>query len=85
MNDDAILWEAVRQAQRKAGRRGLAIGQSVCHPQEPKCMELLEVRDDGTAIIGWEAERREFPLSELFDPNVAKDIACRLVLGGGFS
>lgn len=85
--DDVALWEGVRRAEQSAR---LTVGDTVCHRDEPYAMTLLEVRGE-TAICAWgnspemvrvAPELREYPLSSLFDPNVARDYAVSFVMLG---
>ncbi len=66
--------EAVRRAQQIGG---LKVGDTVAHPSEPITCTLLEIKGD-SAVIGYQDIRHEFPLRELFDPNVAMKEAHRI-------
>jgi hypothetical protein len=81
MKHAEIINRAVKEAQVVAQREGLRIGQTVAHPDEPITCELTGFGGTQlmpTGIIEYEDLRREFPLNELFDPNVAKEIALRI-------
>lgn len=69
-----IIKQAVRRAQQIARQSGLKLGDTVAHPDEPIACELLAINGE-MALIGWQELRREVPLNELFDPNVAKQEA----------
>lgn len=63
----------IARAQEIAKREGLRIGQTVAHPSDRTVYALKEIKYD-IAVV-WlpdqENTAKEFPLSELFDPNVA--------------
>ena len=78
MKHKKTIAQAVRRAQIIAQHDGLKVGDIVAHPSEPITCELLEVRGD-MAVIGWGSVLREFPLRELFVPNVARDEAFKIL------
>jgi len=88
VTNDKIIREAVKKAQEEAMSQGLKIGTTAAHPSDKMTYELLAV--EGTiAIVGLSAEqskagqevRKQFPLNELFDPNVALKYACLIKAG----
>ncbi|HUD04954.1 MAG TPA: hypothetical protein VMR59_03135 [Patescibacteria group bacterium] len=88
---DAIIEEAVKQAQQFALDHPFQIGAGVAHPEDPIVYELRQI-DDGTdvATIGYfDKEKgedivRQCPLGELFDPRVAFEIAMAIKMGKKF-
>ena len=74
--EDAIL---LAQAQFRIAleHEPLKIGQLVAHPDEATACEVTEILPDGTVIIAWEPGRVRVvvPVAELFDPNVAMQLA----------
>lgn len=70
--DERYIWQGVKKAQEIACQEGLKVGRRVAHPSDRKTYELKEIKG-GIAIV-WLKQRgtnKEFPLNELFDPNVA--------------
>lgn len=78
---DPKIREAVTQAQQFALKKPLRIGALVAHPNELVGFELRSVDEKGIATVGCpdpvtrQDVIKQFPLAELFDPNVAGDIA----------
>lgn len=82
MNNDETIKEAVRRAQKIAQKNGFEPGQAVAHPSDPYIYEFIR-KSGSVAIVGLSTKKsptkkqieKEFPLAELFDPNVAVDLA----------
>lgn len=74
-----IIREAVSRAQKLLAERRAFIGETVCHPNEPVTMELLEVNGD-IATIGYQDRKLCVPVLELFNPNDAGSIASEIEL-----
>ena len=73
-NNEEILQYGIKKAQEIARQEELKIGQTVAHPDDKMTFALKEIKGD-TAVVwlpGQEDTAKEFPLGELFDPNVAR-------------
>jgi len=73
-NDEEFFWQGVKKAQEVARQEGFKIGQTIAHPDDTMTYALKEIK--GNVAVVWlpgkEETAKEFPLDELFDPNVAK-------------
>ena len=91
MTEDELIKRGVREAQRIAPDEGLEVGQVVAHPDDELIYALKDVKGD-TAIVWLSKDMsptgeeiiKEFPLCELFDPNVALNIAVKTNLEENF-
>lgn len=78
MNNDRLISEAVRRAQREARAQGLRVGTTVAVPYDPVAYELLSVTGE-TATVGHADVQREYPVIDLFDANRARSIALQML------
>lgn len=73
---DEIYNETIIRAQEIARKEGLEIGQTVAHPSEDMTYVLKEIKGDQAVV--WIPDQKnsvkQFPLNELFDPNIAEKI-----------
>jgi len=74
---EEIYQIGIKRAQEIGKKEGLKIGQVVVHPNEDMAYELKEIIDERALVWlpGQEETIKEFPLEELFDPNVAREQA----------
>jgi hypothetical protein len=77
MNTKQIIDEAVKRAQVIARTNGITVGATVAHPSYKLTCELIEVKGD-IAILEVNGNFLEFPSDEIFDVNLAKDIALQI-------
>jgi len=79
MTNKEIIDEAVRRAQIEAGGV-FSFGQTVAHPTDKLIYEFMGIGNSSeSGVVGLEGGiEKEFPLSELFDPNIAKRIALEI-------
>lgn len=79
--DSEIRAEATRRAQQNYRQRGCHVGDTVAHPSVPRTF-IVEAIGGGVALVrlakkadtGGEPVRRRFPIAELYDPAVARDL-----------
>lgn len=79
--------KGIKATREKAKKEGVAIGSVIVHPSRGLCFSLREVKGD--IAVGYiPAENsptgqeivEEFPLDEVFDPNVANEMFMELVI-----
>lgn len=83
---EEIYQIGIKRAQEIGKKEGLKIGQVVVHPSEDMAYELKKIIG-GMALVwlpGQEETIKEFPLDELFDPNVAREEAFQETVKRGF-
>lgn len=81
MSNEAVFEYVIRRAQEHARQNGLSIGQPVAHSSDDMTYCLISVDGDVATVEipanksrnGKKVEKK-FPLNELFDPNVARDL-----------
>lgn len=74
---EEIQKEAIEYAQKVARDQGLTPGQVVAHPDDPVTHKLKDIKGDVATVLVKKPSRageveKQFPLDELFDPNVAE-------------
>lgn len=84
-SSERYLIEAVEVAQRMAREKGLALGSTVCHPDDDHIYILRETNGNIATVKtsvehspGEKEITKEFPLDELFELNTAKGVAFRI-------
>jgi len=77
MNNKQIIAKAVEKAQIIARTNGITIGAMVAHPSYELACELVEIKEN-VAVLEVNGNFLEFPLDEIFDVNLARDIALQI-------
>ena len=88
MRTEELIQKGVARAQEIARANGLKIGDVVAHPSDKMTYELFSI-DGDVANVSISAEasetgeevKNQFPLNELFDPNVALNEAFKAKFG----
>src|SRR5262245_7445101 len=77
---------AIKKAQQVAQKHGLREGDLVSHPSDEKTYQIIAVEGGWATVLlrfepsaAGEEIRREFPISELYDPNTARQISRRML------
>ena len=75
-----IIEQAMARAQIITADRGYYIGQTICRPSQKITCKLTKI-DCDMGTIEYKEIKQIFPLSELFDPNIAVDEALKIQRG----
>ncbi len=74
MNNEQIIAKAVEKSQVIARTNGITIGAIVAHPSYELAGELVEIKEN-VAVLEVNGNFLEFPSDEIFDVNLAYEIA----------